>query len=188
MDIFDDINDNWFFFCTLLQDCLDKFLPLKKVTFCKARPTPWFNENISASIQTKNKTFERSGSDSDSYRRLKNKLKASICQAKIDYRKSSMAEAKSCPQMAAQMWAHVNSVLGQQEVKEDNKLSLSLDVINDHFQNIGVTKQHKSVAEYMICFFSLQQISLFFWRSLFPLYSLTIPLRQLALMACLHIF
>ena len=60
-----------------------------------------------------------------------------------------MAKAKSCPQMAAQMWACVNSVLGRQVVvKEDNKLSLSLDVINDHFQNIAVTKQHKSAAEY----------------------------------------
>jgi len=133
---------------------LDKFLPLKKVAVRKARrPTPWFNENISASIRAKNKakqTFERSGSDSDRniYRRLKNELKASICQAKIDYLKSSMAKAKSCPQMAAQIWARVNSVLGRQEVKEDNKLSLPLDVINDHFQNIAVTKQHKSAAEY----------------------------------------
>ena len=32
-------------------------------------------------------------------------------------------------------------------VEEDNKFSLSLDLINDHFQNTAVTKQHKS-AEY----------------------------------------
>jgi len=38
-----------------------------------------------------------------------------------------MVKAKSCPLMAAHMWARVNSVLGRQEVKEDNKLSLSLD-------------------------------------------------------------
>ena len=64
MDIFDDINDN-FFFCTLLQDCLDKFLPLKKIAVRKARrPIPWFNKNILASIRSKNKakqTFKRSG-------------------------------------------------------------------------------------------------------------------------------
>ena len=28
---FDDGNDKWFYFCTLLQECLDKFLPLEKV-------------------------------------------------------------------------------------------------------------------------------------------------------------
>ena len=39
-------------------------------------------------------------------------LKASIRQGKIDYLKSAMAKAKSCPKMAAQMWARVNSVLG----------------------------------------------------------------------------
>ena len=154
MDIFDNINDKWLFFCTLLQECLDKFLPLKRVTVHKARrPTPWFNETISANIRAKNKakrTFERSASDSDRdiYCRLRNELKASIRQAKVDYLKSSMAKAKSCPQMAAQMWARVNSVLGRQEVKEDNKSSLSLDMINDHFQNIAVTKQHRSAAEF----------------------------------------
>ena len=154
MNIFDDINDKWVFYCTLLQECLDRFLPLKKVTVHKARrPTPWFNKNILARIRAKNKAkqaFEKSGSDSDGdiYRRMKNELKASICQAKIDYLKSSITKAKSCPQMAAQMWAWVNSVLGQQVVNEDGKLSLSLDVINDHFQNIAVTKQHRSAGEY----------------------------------------
>ena len=115
---------NGFFFCTLLQECLDRFLPLKKVTVHKARrPTPWFSKNILARIRAKNKAkqaFEKSGSDSDGdiYRRMKNELKASIRQAKIDYLKSSITKVKSCPQMATQMWARVNSVLGRQVVKE----------------------------------------------------------------------
>ena len=55
MNVFDDINDKWFYFCTLLQNCLDKFLPLKRVNVHKARrPTPWFTDTISASIQNKN--------------------------------------------------------------------------------------------------------------------------------------
>jgi len=89
MNIFDDINDKWFYFRTLLQDCLDKFLPLKRVTVHKVRrPTPWFNDSISASIRNKNKakrTFERSGSDLDRdiYCKLKNELKSSIRQAKV---------------------------------------------------------------------------------------------------------
>jgi len=35
MDIFDDINDKWFYFCTLLQDCLDKFCRLRRLLFIK---------------------------------------------------------------------------------------------------------------------------------------------------------
>jgi len=34
MNIFDDINDKWFYFCTLVQD---RFLPLKKVTVHKVK-------------------------------------------------------------------------------------------------------------------------------------------------------
>ena len=111
------------YFCTLLQNCLEKFLPLKRVTVYKARrPTPWFTDTISTSIRNKNnakRTFERSGSDLDRdiYRKLKNELKSSIRKAKVDYLKSSIAMAKSCPQMAAQMWVRVNSVLGWQDVK-----------------------------------------------------------------------
>ena len=53
---------------------------------------------------------------------------------KTDCLKLSTAKAKSCPRMAAQMWVRVNSVVGRQEVKGDSELSLSPDVINDHFQ------------------------------------------------------
>ena len=58
-NVFDDVNDKWFYFCTLLQNCFDKFLPLKRVTVHKARrPTPWFNDNISASMWNKNKLLK----------------------------------------------------------------------------------------------------------------------------------
>ena len=88
MNIFDDINDKWVFICTLLQECLDKFLPFKKVTVHKARrPTPWFNKNILARIRAKNKAkqaFEKSGSDGDGdvYRRMKNELKPPYAKLK----------------------------------------------------------------------------------------------------------
>jgi len=50
--------------------------------------------------------------------------------------------------MAAQMWSRVNSVLGHQDVKQDVNPSLSLDMINGHFQNIAVSNHHRSAAEY----------------------------------------
>jgi len=68
------------FFCMLLKDCLDKLLP--------RRPTPWFNDNISAGIRAKNnakQTFERSGSDSDRniYHRLKNELQYKLLYTRL---------------------------------------------------------------------------------------------------------
>jgi len=136
--------------------------------------------------------FEKTGCDLDGdiYCSLKNKLRASICQAKVDYLKSSIAKSKPCPQMAAQMWSRVNSVLGRQGIKQDVNPSLSLDMINDHFQNIAVSNHHRSAVEYDFQLVIL--IGLFFQRSLFPLFCLAchhwIPLKQLVLMACLHIF
>ena len=50
--------------------------------------------------------------------------------------------------MAAQIWARVNSVVGRQEVKGDSELSLSPDVINDHFQTVAITKQHRNATDY----------------------------------------
>ena len=47
ISVYDDIDDEWGYFYILLQECLNKFLPLKKVTFRESkRPTPWFNDNI----------------------------------------------------------------------------------------------------------------------------------------------
>ena len=44
------------FIYTLLQECLNKFLPLKKVTSRKSkRPTPWFNDDILQQIKLKNR-------------------------------------------------------------------------------------------------------------------------------------
>ena len=56
---YDDINDKWGYFYALLQECLNIFLPLKKVTSRKSkRPTPWFNDDILKQIRLKNKAKE----------------------------------------------------------------------------------------------------------------------------------
>ena len=56
MSVYDDIDDKWGYFYALLQECLDKFLPLKQVTSQKSkRPTSWFNDEILWQIKLKNK-------------------------------------------------------------------------------------------------------------------------------------
>ena len=47
MSLFDDIDDQWNFFYHTLQQCLDEFIPLKRVRSRKSRrPTPWFTDDI----------------------------------------------------------------------------------------------------------------------------------------------
>ena len=59
MSVYDDIDDKWGYFYALLRECLDKFLPLKKVTSQKSkRPTSWFNDKILEQIKLKNKANE----------------------------------------------------------------------------------------------------------------------------------
>ena len=81
MSTFDDIDDQWEMFHSLLMDSLNAFAPLHRVSSRKARrPTPWFNDFIAAKIKEKNcakRIAVQSGSerDRDLYRRLKNELK-----------------------------------------------------------------------------------------------------------------
>jgi len=119
MPVYDDIDDKWGYFYALLQECLDKFLPLKKVTSQRSkRPTSWFNDEILQQIKLKNKAkriFGRSRLEKDGiiYRKYKNELKTSIRNAKINSLTSLMAKAKLCPQLAAHLWSQINSIIGQ---------------------------------------------------------------------------
>ena len=119
MSVYDDIDDKWGYFYALLQECLDKFLPLKKVTSQKSkRPTPWFNNEILQQIKLKNKAkriFERSRLEGDGiiYKKYKNELKTTIWNAKINSLKCLMTKAKLCPQLTAHLWSQVNSIIGR---------------------------------------------------------------------------
>ena len=58
MSVYDDIDDKWGYFYALLQECLNKFLPLKVISQKSKRPTPWFNDDILQQIKSK-RIFER---------------------------------------------------------------------------------------------------------------------------------
>ena len=118
MDVYDNIDDKWDFFKTILLDVLDAFAPLREV-FSKnsRRPTPWFSDALSEKIKLKNRTkqkFDRSDDPGDKliFQKLKNDLKATIRQAKIDYLQSIMLQSKSSPKRAADLWARVNNIIG----------------------------------------------------------------------------
>lgn len=47
MEIYDDPDDMWGFFCQIVTSCLNTYIPLKKVSgkYSK-RPTPWMTPEI----------------------------------------------------------------------------------------------------------------------------------------------
>ena len=106
---FDDIDDQWGMFHSMLLDSLNAFAPLRKVSSRRAkRPTPWFNDCIAAKIKEKNyakRIAVQSGGESDReiYRKLKNELKVIIREAKTSYLRDVMSKARANPKLAAYM-------------------------------------------------------------------------------------
>ena len=93
MEVFDDINDMWEYFYGILHQCLDSYIPLKKV-HCKysKRHTPWLTDELLSSIKAKHKAkrlaeHTKDPSDISNYKCIKNKLKSEIrsAAAKLDY-------------------------------------------------------------------------------------------------------
>ena len=94
---------------------------------------------------------QKSGSSADwiAYRKCKNDLKATICQAKIKYLRSSTEQSKRCPQKAAYMWSCINEVIGRFKQKSSTVNDpVSLDSINDFFQTLAISPGHKSAEEF----------------------------------------
>lgn len=54
-----------------------------------------------------------SADDQSLFKKCKNKLKAVVCQAKIDYLRSSVVQCRGCPKKAADMWSCISNVIGR---------------------------------------------------------------------------
>ena len=131
----------------ILLDVLDAFAPLQRVFSRNSkRPTPWFSDVLSEKIELKNRAkqkFDKSGgpNDKEIFRRLKNDLKATICQAKIHYLQSVMLQSKT-PMRAANLWSHVNNIIGHsREHKTVVCDTLSLDLLIT-FQTVAISPTH----------------------------------------------
>jgi len=88
MDIFDD---KWHFYKSCLLYALKKRAHLKKVVSrCLKRPTPWLIDQLLKAIKeiqrAKHRMSKTHHPDNISiYKKLKNKLKSSIYEAKLHY-------------------------------------------------------------------------------------------------------
>ena len=91
LNIFDDIEDMWGFFHSILQSSLDTYAPLKRI-WCKyfKRPTPWLTQDILSAISAKHKAKRTAEcthdpGDVDCHKSIKNGLKTMIRAAKLHY-------------------------------------------------------------------------------------------------------
>ena len=144
-------------FKTILLDVLDAFAPLREI-FSKnsRRPTPWFSDALSEKIKLKNRAkqkFDRSGDPGDKliFQKLRNDLKATIHQAKIDYLQSIMLQSKSFPKRAADLWARINIIIGRSKQHKSVACDiLPLDSLNEHFQRVAIGPTHQGAECFII--------------------------------------
>jgi len=93
MEIYDDINDMWHFFCSILKSCLDFYAPLQLSSKRKSKhPTPWMTPSILLAIKNKKlakRKAEASHDPNDAavYKKIKNQLKILVREAKLAYLK-----------------------------------------------------------------------------------------------------
>ena len=58
MEIYDDPDDMWGFFCQIVTSCLDKFVPLQKVrSKYSKRSTPWITPEVLSAIKEKQRAI-----------------------------------------------------------------------------------------------------------------------------------
>ena len=133
------------------------------------RPTPWFTDDIQKKIKDKNHAkclFERTGNLDDRlvFRKLKNDLKHTIRQAKLDFLQSALSQSKSNPLRAAYMWSCVNNIIGCFKAHKLISEEISLDSINCYFNSAALTplirvQSHLSyplLIILMMCFYSVK--------------------------------
>ena len=63
--------------------------------------------------------------------------------------KFSISKVRSSPRMAAQMWSHINTVIGRPSQGKAGVTPLaSLDSINEFFQTVAVSDHHKAASTF----------------------------------------
>jgi len=100
----------------------------------------------------KNRARKRAKLENDqiAYKKLKNKLKFVVCQAKLDDLQTYFVLSKSHPTFAAELWSRINGVLNQSTSPTRADVSISPDVLNDFFRNIAVSSSHQSATSFIL--------------------------------------
>ena len=156
MSTFDDIEDMWHFFKSSLFCVLDEHAPLILVVskFSK-RPTPWMTSELLQAIKEKDKAMRRAAKTKDTadivlYRKLKNKLKTSIHEAKLHYLTVLLKKSKSNPHLSSSLWNSVNNIIGRSKPYQNGIGSnVSLESVNEFFCDVAVSIDHRTADQYV---------------------------------------
>ena len=111
MEIYDDVNDMWHFFCSILKSYLDFYAPLQLSSKKKSRgPTPWMTPSLLSAIKIKKLAKRKAEASHDSndvavYKEIKNRLKVLVREAKLAYLQTLLYNTKKDPTSSAHLWA-----------------------------------------------------------------------------------
>ena len=152
MDIFDDIDDKWHFFKPCLYYALNQYAPWKRALskFLKTH-TPWLTDNLLLVIKVKQHAQRRAArthhrDDIAVYKKLKNKLKSSIHEAKLQYLRLLLEKSKSDPH---DLWSGVNDIIERCKSPTSAKnADLSPDLLNNFFSTVAISDKHQPATYY----------------------------------------
>ena len=98
--------------------CSYQHAPLKQVVSkCWIRPTPWLTDSLLLVIKEKQRAkrctnWTHHPDDISVYKKLKNKLKSSIQEAKLHHLRLLLDKSKSDPHSFHDLWSSVNDIIG----------------------------------------------------------------------------
>ena len=151
MDIYDDVNDMWHFFVTILHRCLDMYTPSHTVPIKHShRPTSWKSSDLLNAIKHKLKAKRRAEStqlDADASYYKQYKLKVLVREAKISYLNQLLMKTKRDPRSSAELWLGINNILGHYNLRQNLvDTTLSSGDINSFFCSVAITSEHRLAA------------------------------------------
>jgi len=99
MEIYDDVQH---FFCSILQNCLDVYAPLRLSSKKSRRPTPWMTPSLLIAIKDKKQAkrkveMSHNSNDIVVYKQIKNRLKILVCEGKLTYLQTLLLDTKKDP-------------------------------------------------------------------------------------------
>jgi len=88
--------------------------------------------------------------DLATYKRLKNRLKVSVHEAKLSYLKFLVTQSKRNPHLSSQLWKNVNDIIGRSKLHDFGlSTNVSPDSVNEFLCNVAVTNAHLPAEQFV---------------------------------------
>ena len=83
------------------------------------------------------------------YKKLKNKLKSSVHEAKLHYLQSLLEKSKCDPHSFHDLWLDVNNIIGRRKSSVGaTNFNVSPDSLNNFFTTVAVTDEHQPATQF----------------------------------------